>query len=138
MGKLRGTVSYTPVPDGPSPVPEIMQRLCKDPHPILKPLCDCFFGDPDACPPEPEDPPGQRLPTCSDLCTSYNEALQCAMRFCDGRQASIGTLTREQYGEWVTCQNDIERYWQQLHDQGCFNRLQPIDVILALAQAQFR
>lgn len=140
MNKLNGNFSYIPDPLGPEPLPEFIQQMCKNPDPITQQFCRCLNGDPTACPDEEASggrPSFDSVSPCPELCELYKEALMCALRYCDGKQASIDTLTREQYRDWVSCQNDIDSYWQQLHDQGCFNRMQPLNVLLEMAEVQF-
>lgn len=142
MSKLNGVVSYTPYPPGPDPIPDLLRQICRNPHPIIQQFCKCLDGDPSSCPdPDEEDRQGRPSPDpvspCPALCRSYREALECALQFCDETGAGINEITREQYADWVSCQADVDSYWRQLHDQGCFNRLQPISILLELAKHRF-
>ena len=110
MGKFRGAVSYIPDPFGDPEIPEMlkaaMERLGVE---------------------ERERKTLEEVSSCEDLCGSYREALQCALGYCDGKEK-----TEAEYGLWARCQIDIEDYWNQMHERGCFRHINYLELLATI------
>ncbi len=113
MGKFRGAVSYEP---DPLANPEIIEML-------KEAMRRVGTEDREGGPPEP-------VISCEDLCSAYGEALQCALEYCDGTDR-----TEAEYDLWARCQIDIEHYWNQMHERGCFRHISYFERLAALRNA---